>query len=133
MKIFLTIFLLAGGFLFYRLKLTPRGEELQGRWTIVSAPEGWKIVPGMDVMVTSDEIHMRIGTIVTSKLQYTADYDAGTIDAGESGGKVRQGIYRLEGDTLTLNVAAEGKPRPFSPDATDGGSMRWVLRRGRPL
>jgi len=133
MKTLLAIILLTGGVLFYRMKSTAAGDDLQGRWTIVSAPEGWKVTPGMDVMVTSNEIQMRLGTVVTSKLHYTADFETGTIDATAAGGQLRQGIYRLDGDLLTLCVGAEGAPRPDTPDTTSGGAMKWVLRRGGQL
>jgi uncharacterized protein (TIGR03067 family) len=133
MKTLFAMVMLIGGVLFYRMKFTAPGDDLQGRWTIVSAPEGWKVAPGMDVMVTSDEIQMRIGTVVTSKLHYTADFETGTIDTTAAGGKLRQGIYRLDGDTLTLCVGEEGGSRPDTPDATGGGTMRWVLRRGAHL
>jgi hypothetical protein len=133
MKTLLLIGMLTAGVLFFRLHLSRPGDDLQGRWTIVSAPEGWKLVPGTDVMVTSDEIQLRIGTVVTTKMHYTADSDEGTIDATIGGGKARLGVYRLDGEQLTLSVGPEGGPRPASPDVKDGGVMRWVLRRGAHL
>lgn len=133
MKILLALILMAGGVLFYRMKSPGSGDDLQGRWTIVSPPDGWKIVPGTDIMVTSDEIQVRVGTVVTTKLHYTADPEKGNIDATAAGGKLRQGIYRIEGDLLTLCVGAEGGPRPDTPDATGGGVMRWELKRGGQL
>lgn len=133
MKILLALIMMVGGVFLYRMKLTGAGDDLQGRWTVETAPAGWKIMPGMDLMVTKDEIQIRMGTVVTSKLHYTADSDAGTIDASANGGKLRQGVYRLDGDKLTLCVGEEGGARPANPDASEGGVMRWVLKRGAHL
>jgi hypothetical protein len=130
MKILLTVTLLIGGLLFYRLKFSAGGDDLQGRWTIVSAPEGWRIVPGTDMMVTGDEIQIRLGTVVTSKMRYSADSEAGTIDATASDGRIHRGLYHLDNNTLTLSVGAAGKARPENLEASGDGIMRWVLRRG---
>lgn len=129
MKILLLITLLIGGTVAYRMKSGGEGVDLQGRWKVVSLPEGWKKVPAMDVMVTDDEIQIRVGTVISSKLSYTLDPASSTIDAQGAGKDPQRGIYQLDGETLTLSVGAEGKPRPESPDSTEGGAVRWVLQR----
>ena len=133
MKILLLAALLIGGTYFYRDKMSGSGEDLQGRWKVASMPEGWNKVPAMDVMVTADEIQIRVGTLITSKLQYTVNPENQTIDAKGPGKDSQLGIYEMDGDTLTLSVGAEGKPRPKSLDSTEGGAMRWVLERAPPL
>lgn len=133
MKILLLALLLLGGTYIYRSRTAVSGEALQGRWKVVSLPEGWKKVPALDVMVTSDEIQIRIGTVVSSKLSYTVDPENQTIDAKGPGKDLQLGVYELIGDTLTLSVGAEGKPRPESAASTDGGAMHWVLERAPPL
>ena len=129
MKILLAITHIAGAAFVYRTRFATNTEGIEGRWTIVSVPDGWKKVPGADVMVTGDEIRIRLGTVVTSKLTYTLDPSNCTVDATSAGGGKQRGIYRIDGETLTLCIGAEGKPRPESPDSTDGGAMKWVLQR----
>ena len=129
MKILLLLTLLIGAAFVYKSRFATEGEGIEGRWTIVSVPDGWKKVPGTDVMVTEDEIQIRLGKVVTSKMAYTHDPSSHTVDASTPGGAIQRGIYRAEGDTLTLCLGAEGKPRPESPDAAGGGAMKWVLQR----
>lgn len=133
MKILLLAALLIGGAYIYRAKMTGPGADLQGRWKIVSMPEGWKKVPGMDVLVTADEIQIRMGTVVTTKLPYTLNPDNQTIDTRSPGKEPQLGIFEMDGETLTLSVGAEGKPRPKSAGSTDDGAMHWVLERAPPL
>ena len=133
MKFLLVLSIIVGGALLYRMKMAGSEEDLRGRWTIVSAPEGWKKIPGMDVMVTAGEIQFRIGTVVTSKMHYTVDSDRRTIDAAHGDEAPRRGIYRLDGETLTLSVGAEGDERPDNPNSTENGAMRWVLKRAAHL
>jgi uncharacterized protein (TIGR03067 family) len=43
------------------------------------------------------------------------------------------GVYRLDGDRLTVTFAEPGKPRPTDPEArTVEGETKVVLRRGGP-
>jgi uncharacterized protein (TIGR03067 family) len=133
MKLLLLVALILGGTFVYRHHFLSDTDGLEGRWKIVSPPDGWKMVPAMDVFVTGDEIQIRAATVVTSRLSYTLDTSERTIDAVSSGKAPQKGRYRLEGDTLTLCVGAEGKPRPQSLDSTDDGAMRWVLERAPQL
>jgi len=133
MKILLLVALLIGGTYVYRAKMAGSVEDLQGRWKITSMPGGWKKVPAMDVMVTEEEIQIRVGTLITSKLQYTVDPENQTIDATAPGKDPQLGVYEIDGETLTLSVGGEGQPRPKNPDSTEGGAMRWVLERAPQL
>lgn len=129
MKLLLLLTLLIGAAFVYRAKFAGGGDGIEGRWTIVSVPDGWKKVPGTDVMVTGNEIQIRLGKVVTTKMTYTHDPSNCTVDATTAGGAIQRGIYRAEDDMLTLCLGAEGKPRPESPDSTAGGAMKWVLQR----
>ena len=133
MKLILGALLIGASLLLYRFKPVAGHGDLQGRWTVVSAPSGWKIVPGMDVLVKESEIQIRLGPVVTSKMSYRADAAENTIDASDPGGEVGRGIYRLDGDLLTLCVGAPGKDRPDTPDSENEGAIRWVLKKAPAL
>ena len=96
--------------------LTPcRGEtqDLRGKWKIVSMPDGWKKLPGVDVLVADDQIQIRCGAVVTSKMRFTANASRGTINVvkeGERTGEVQRAVYRISGDTITISV---GMPTGF--------------------
>ena len=107
------------------------GGGIEGRWNITSLPEGWKRVPGTQLIISDREIKICVGELPTATLHYTINQENGTIDATRKvngGEEVRLASYRRQGDTLTLSVAAAGKPRPESPDVTEG-TERWVLER----
>jgi hypothetical protein len=119
------------------LALFPQGtlaeeDELKGRWTVVSVPDGWKKVPGTSVVISDGKIQICVGKVPMSSLAYTLNRASGGVEAiRKVKGKtvVQRGVYRKTGDTLTLSVGAEGKPAPASPDATGAGVMHWVFRR----
>jgi hypothetical protein len=109
-----------------------QSDDLRGRWAIVSVPEGWKKVPGTNVVITDGSVQICVGKIPTSSLAYKLDPGTGAVEASRKvKGKtvVQRGVYRKTGDTLTLSVGADGKPAPASPDATGDGAMHWVFRR----
>lgn len=107
-------------------------SSLQGRWSIVSVPAGWKKIPGTSVLITPGEIKICLAKIPAAKMTYKIDPARGAVESVRTvkGKTVTQtGTYRQEGNTLLLSVAPEGKPRPSSPDSTEGGAMRWVFRK----
>ena len=107
------------------------GGGIEGRWRIAALPDGWKPVPGSQVIVTASEIRICIGEVPAATWYYTFNAETGTIDAARKingGEEVRLASYRREGDTLTLSAGTAGKPRPSSPEMTEGAE-RWVLER----
>ncbi|HWB02163.1 MAG TPA: hypothetical protein VG796_04000 [Verrucomicrobiales bacterium] len=108
------------------------GGGLEGRWKIVSVPEGWKKVPGTNVVISASEIRICVGRISAAVLTYTANSATGKVEAiRKVKGKtvVQRGVYRQSGDMLMVSVGAEGKPAPASADSSGSGAMRWVFRR----
>ena len=111
--------------------VTHDGGGIEGGWSITSLPDGWKRVPGTQVIISASEIKICVGELPTATLHYTLDPENGAIDATrkvKGREEVQRGSYRRDGDTLTLSVGAERKPRPASPDVTEG-TERWVLER----
>jgi uncharacterized protein (TIGR03067 family) len=53
---------------------------------------------------------------------------------GPTNGRVRRGVYRLEGDTLTIccRLSADEKNRPTGFDVTQPGVHLQVFRRKKP-
>ena len=124
--------LILGLFLSHFTPCLCEANDLYGKWQIVSMPEGWKKIPGVEVLVADGHIQIRCGSVVTSRLRYTADASKGTIDAiktGERKAEIQRGIYRMVGNTITISIGPRGKSRPASPDSTEGGALKWVLRR----
>ncbi len=110
----------------------PTREGIEGKWSVATWPEGWKPVPGSHVLVTADEIKILLGVIPTRTFKYEIDREEGTIEAwrNEHGQTVTQhGLYEREGETLTLCIGAEGKPRPETITSSEGGAMIWVLKQ----
>lgn len=132
LKIIILAALAAGTALAVRFFLVRHdGGGIEGRWKIITLPDGWKRVPGTQVIITASEIKVCVGELPTATLHYQLDPENGAIDATRKvngGEEVRLGSYRREGDSLTLSVGAAGKPRPESPDVTEGAE-RWVLER----
>jgi hypothetical protein len=114
------------------VSVNAQSDGFEGRWAVVSVPAGWAKVPGTTVLVSPGVAKICVGRVPTTSLKYSVDHRSGTVDATrrEKGRTVvQQGVFRRDGNTLTLSVGAEGKPRPSSPDQTDKGAMRWVLRK----
>ena len=109
-----------------------QNPDLQGKWSIVSVPDGWKRVAGTTILITPDEVRICLGRVITTRMKYEIDPVRATVDAIRTvkGKRVVQlGTYRREGDTLTLSVGAEGKSRPPTPDSREKGAMRWVFKK----
>ena len=133
MKILLLAFLLIGTAFVVKSKLwRPAHEGIEGTWEVASWPEGWKPVPGSHVTITPRDVKIMVGVVPTTTLKYEADPEAETIDTiRQADGKTiaQLGRYHREGNTLTLCMGGEGKPRPAGMDASGDGAAKWVLRQ----
>ncbi len=102
-------------------------DRLQGTWKVTSIENdgnkvdpkefaNWKLVIAGDKMTALDSNDvMDEHTFKLDAAAKPAAIDL-TLLTGESKGKTMQGIYRIEGDTLTVCVAEPGKkdrPREF--------------------
>lgn len=130
MKTLLLFGLLTAGGLYVTLEpavAAPGG--LQGKWKITAAPKDWKIAPGTNVVVTAEDIRIRVGPVTGSVLHYSADYASGNIQATKGSEKPRLGKFNLAGETLSLVVGEPGAERPGSTSASGPGMTRWVFKR----
>jgi uncharacterized protein (TIGR03067 family) len=116
----------------------PAKPTIEGEWQVESRFDGGKASTDTNRWVFSPggvaEIREPIGGRVVSNLTYTlsADAAAKAIDflEGQGNGKadLRQGIYKIEGDTLTVSFTVGMTPRPTSFDAANGNYL-IVMKR----
>jgi uncharacterized protein (TIGR03067 family) len=120
-------------------------EKLAGVWTCVSATNDGKAVP--------EERAKKLRLTVTKEGGYKTERgdevlfeSACKIDPtktpkqidligteGENKGKAAQGIYALDGDTLTICYTMPGKERPKGFESKSGsGATLVVWKRGKP-
>ena len=109
-------------------------KKIQGAWILVSSESDGKAVPAEDlkerklqmvfdkdeVLATMEERVVSLGTFKLDPARTPRWYDRTYSD-----GTPRRGIYRLEGDTLTICLAGLGKDRPttFETKKDDGRSL----------
>jgi uncharacterized protein (TIGR03067 family) len=103
-------------------------EQLQGDWACESMEIGGQKFADDDARayfrtIKGDTYAVNRFTKVAGKgtIKLDATKNPRTIDSTPDGGKVPPvaGIYKLEGDTLTLCTAPPGKPRPTKFDTAD--------------
>ena len=113
--------------------------KMVGTWTVVAADKGGNPAPPevtakMSVVITAAEITIKDGdraepaTIVaTDPTQKPATIDLGA--AKQQGEPPVLGIYKLDGDTLTICFRKGGGPRPTEFKAGDGVALLELARK----
>jgi len=117
---------------------SPRAPSIEGEWQVESRFDCGKASTDQNRWVFSPggvaEIRAPAGATVISKLTYTllADAAGKAVDflEGQGPGKadLRQGIYKIEGDTLTVSFTLGDAARPTSFDPANGNYV-LVLKR----
>jgi uncharacterized protein (TIGR03067 family) len=118
-------------------------EKLQGRWTVIRGEDSGEQLPEQrikdsDVVIRGDRIRVKSDRepremafkLAPTKNPKTIDM---TIMEGPEKGKTAYGIYRLEGDVLTIAFAPVGKERPKNFETKQGSKeMMFVMKREKP-
>jgi uncharacterized protein (TIGR03067 family) len=104
----------------------PAAPTIEGEWKVERRHDSGKPSTDNNIWIFSPggvaEIREPVGFNVASNLTYTLASDGAvkTIDfmEGQGNGKadLRQGIYKIEGDTLTVSFTLGNSPRPTSFD-----------------
>jgi uncharacterized protein (TIGR03067 family) len=113
-------------------------EKMQGEWTIVSVEQGGKKkapdeeFKKLKLTITGEEWKVRSGDEEKIKMTFKIDpsKDPKTIDLTiKSGGKVSRGIYKLEGDTLTVcrTFADAERPKEFKTPAGEQAAAGQLI------
>jgi uncharacterized protein (TIGR03067 family) len=116
-------------------------KKLQGTWTVAAHTANGKALPakalaGWRLTVAGDKMTTRDGSELLDEA--TCRLDASVkpravdlrLTAGPDKGKLVLGIYKLEGDTLTVCVAEPDRPRPTEFASRAGsGHMLFVFKR----
>ena len=119
--------------------------KLKGKWSAVSIKHGGQSAPDEFLkdfkftfeektytnVVNDDVIEEGEYTIDDSKSPKTIDFD---IKKGQDEGKKQIGIFKIEGDKMTIVIAEAGeKDRPNSFKVEEGSSLiEAVLERVKP-
>lgn len=116
--------------------------RLEGEWSLVSGVRDGQALPKDFVqtgkrLVKGNETTVLFGGQVFLKAAFSLGLanEPKTIDyiltAGPNQGEAQNGIYRLEGDTVTYSLAAPGRPRPtdFTIRPGDGGTLTVWKRK----
>lgn len=150
MKIFsTTVLLLTTGFLLAadepkETAAKKANETISGTWKIISAERDGqpdKTSENAETTFAGDG-KLRVKFADGTKAEGTYKLDAGkkpkiidyTLNYGPNKGKVNEGIYAEEGDTLKICRSDPGKPRPreFATKG-DSGRMLFVLKREKAV
>jgi erythromycin esterase len=105
-------------------------ERLQGDWVMAAnESSGVKLAPErlktFHRSVVGDAYTIRISgetgtTTIRGRFALKPQANPAEIDAEPEGGEILEGIYKIEGDQLTLCMAFPGAPRPTKFDAGEG-------------
>ena len=108
-------------------------SPLEGKWTVTSLTRDGKADKSLDGAVrehAGDKYSVTPAAGSTAvKVEGTAVIDAAkkTLDMKPSSGRYKdktlQGIYKLDGDTLTVAFSEPGKDRPTAFESKDGSGV----------
>ncbi len=123
----------------------PKSDKdlIQGTWQVVSGTEGGQVrdPKGLRILVTADMLVFQPKDAKSAKdtLRMTYKLDPTKnpkqIDTSHRLSPtekpfIQLGIYSLAGDSLTLCLAAAGKPRPTKLESREGdSSVSFILKR----
>lgn len=113
--------------------------RIQGTWVVVSAERDGAPVPPESLKAREVKMIFEANRIVAKMGEMSVTLGTFTLDSSKSpktydrtypDGTPRRGIYKLDGDKLTICVSGLGKDRPsaFSTKSGDGTSL-VVYRR----
>jgi uncharacterized protein (TIGR03067 family) len=116
-------------------------KKLQGKWYVTRMEHGGKATPAKQL--TELLLEVSDGKMTTREGAAVKEEDAvvaldprakpAAIDlkvtSGPDAGKVVKGIYKLEGDALTVCVAEPGKERPAAFAAKEGTGLTLMAFR----
>jgi uncharacterized protein (TIGR03067 family) len=125
-----------------RERVKDDSRKIQGTW--VQVQQGFRGRRGLMVAQSKLEItanRMIYNAQTTNPYAYalTTDskkqpmtYDLTGVVGGPTAGRNFQGIYKLEGDTLTLCYTGAGQPRPTNFDGPGRTGITEVYQRQKP-
>ena len=100
-------------------------DELQGQWLLVETADTARVDRGDDsirMTIKGNEIVTTFAGLTTNRGAFKAGLLNGvtTIDMEFANGRAVQGIYQLDGDTLTICIdeADRGRPSTLAPSGT---------------
>lgn len=114
---------------------TDDGKRLEGWWDIVTMDDGRGPTPHRDKELIRDGKLFHSGTLRNREpgqpIRFDTTKSPKQFDVETVPGKFYHGIYRIEGDTLTLCFGKRGEPRPTQFGGEGGTTYCVVYQRGR--